>query len=111
MSIKDFFKKLTKAPKAKVEMDMTRDAKSSPLFEIYVEAWKRYHIAANMIDGGIEHPTTSRQREFMYQGQVAGKKAMFEFLYDRNESIPSDDKEKLEVWDAAKLESVRRYGK
>lgn len=115
MSVKDFFKKFGKkekeAPKDTAELPKYGDMvePSMSMFELYVEAWKRYHITANSIDGG-HRPTNARQRQFQVQAQHEGEKAMKSFLGDHCQSKPVDEAGK-KLWHSAKLEALRRYGR
>lgn len=113
MSVKDFFKSLGKKKSCKDDFKSEyqqsfinpKDSK----FEVYVEAWKRYHITANQIDGGHQ-PTNARQRQFQVQAMQEGEKALNSFLNDHCLSKPTDQAG-LKMWNSAKLEALRRYGR
>lgn len=81
--------------------------KSDPLFELYVEAWTAYHIAADKVDGHLP----PWDRSMVRWAIQAGNNAMERVFRNAHTQVPSGfDKEGRKLFSRANMEALRRLG-
>ena len=82
-------------------------------YETYVQAWIRYHRAADAVDGNIVSSRDSMEARLVRIAVSAGNDAMNRYLSSVGCRRPDgyDDKESLRVWNSAKMDALRRLGK
>jgi hypothetical protein len=80
-------------------------------FDLFVRAWMAYHEAAHAVDGHLPpgHPS---QRELGHYAVRAGKEAMAKHIHQSviQTAIAKNDWVTHNIWNAAKLEALRRLG-